>query len=199
MSVPISEPTTPAPDYPAKFFFTNNAYRLGVDVTIGAYLPHAYIAHLTRTQARDLDRKGVEVNQADLNLDAADMSDGRVVNRLIHDYELVATTTMTIKEVSWNPILTYVSLVGTATASFTDDDGKTHTITADCEISLDYTMFVDTPHRSGHGQSLGLSPEQMQEMTNLTTPRSVVTYLNAQCEQAPLVITNREWEIARVL
>lgn len=179
------------PDYPASFFFTNAAYRLGGDVSIGATLPDAYMAHLARTQA------GV-------NLDVADMSNGGIVDRLIRDNKLTATaTSVTVTCADGYPILSnwysFVSLTGTATVTFTDEGGQAHTATANCEIILDHALFVDTDHRRGYGQRLGLSPEQIQEMANLTDPRSVVTYLNAQCEQEPLVIADLAWKIADIV
>lgn len=182
--------TTPAPDYPASYNFTNDAYRRGGDVIIGARLPDVYMAHLARTQA------GV-------NLDVADMSNGSIVDRLIRDNDLEATTAMTITHAANQPILStwhsYVNLLGTATITFTDDDGQTLTMYTDGEIILDHTMFVDAARRRGYGQRLGLSTEQIQEMTNLTNPRSVVNYLNAQCEQAPLVTLNMTWKIADII
>lgn len=204
MTAPISG-TTPAPDYPASFRFSDGGHRQS-DVqalAICATLPNAYVAHLARTQAREQVSHQVDVNQADLNLDADDIFDGHIVDRLIQDYDLVATTTMTITHAVGNRILSrwhsYVSLVGTATTSFTDDDGQTHTMTTVCDIALDHTMFVGTAHHRGYGQLLGLSPEQILEMENLTNPRSVVTYLDAQCEQEPLVIPNLTWKIADII
>lgn len=190
MSSTISAITIPTPDYPASFHFTNNAYPRSGDVAIGAQLPDVYMAHLARTQA------GV-------NLDVADMSNGSIVDRLIRDNDLEATTAMTITHAADQPILStwnsYVNLLGTATITFTDDDGQTLTMTTDGEIVLDHTMFVDAARRRGYGQRLGLNPEQIQEMTNLTNPRSVVTYLNDQFEQAPLVTLNMTWKIADII
>lgn len=191
MTAPISATTaTAAPDYPASFNYDNAAYHQSGGVSISAKLPDAYVAHLARTQAK-------------VNLDVADMSNGDIVDRLIRDNDLEATTTMIITEVVGNHILSpwhsYVCLLGTAAITFTDDEGQTHTMTTSCGIALHYTMFVGTADHSGHGQSLGLSPEQIQEMEGLNHPYSVIDYLNDQCEQAPLVITDLKWKIAEIV
>lgn len=151
-------------------------------MSISARLPDAYVAHLARTQAK-------------VNIDVADMSDGHVVDPLIRANDLKATAAVTITEVGLSRWHTHISLAGTATMTFTDEDGQSHTATTICEIIVDPAMLVDTAHHPDLGQRLGLSPEQIQELTNLTDTSSAITYLNVQCEKAPL-ITDLEWKIA---